>query len=113
MGRGVVKMDVRVVGQPTVMFRLVDIEIVQDDVELLVWVKGHDSIHEVKKLPVATAVVVTNVYQSRGNLQSRKERDGAMPFIFMTEPTQRLADGQTQPALSSLQGLDRWLLVLY
>ena len=83
------------------------------DVGLLVWVKGHDSIHEVKKLPVATTVVVTNVYQSRGNLQSCKERDSPMPFIFMTEPTQRLAVEQTQPALSSLQGLDRWLLVLY
>jgi len=50
MGRRAVKVDGLVPGQPAIALGLVGLEVVEDDVDLLVGVVGHDGVHEGEEL---------------------------------------------------------------
>src|SRR5512136_1646845 len=109
--RNVVEMDIRVTGQPTIVFGLMDIQVVENDMQLLVGILCYDAIHEVKELPPPSSAIVTDLHQSRRHLQGGKQGGSAMAFVLMAESSQGVSVRQTQPALSSLQSLNGRLLV--
>ena len=67
------KLDVFVSCQPTVMLRLVSVEIVQDYMNGSGgWAVSQHIVHEVKKLAAAAALVVTGFDCSGNNVESGK-----------------------------------------
>jgi len=48
-GRGEVKMDILVTPQPTIVFGLMGVQVVQDDVNLAAWVIDDDAVHEMQE----------------------------------------------------------------
>src|SRR3974377_506213 len=49
--------------EPAVLFGLVSVEIVQDDVEFFVGVLGNQVIHEIQELTPTTAPIMSGMYQ--------------------------------------------------
>src|SRR5882762_6932184 len=49
VGRGEVKMDILVTPQPTIVFGLMGVQVVQDDVNLTAWVIDDDAVHEMQE----------------------------------------------------------------
>ncbi len=111
MRRGIVKMDVRVAGQPAVMFGLMGVKVIQHDMYFFVQTGSHHFIHEVKELTSPAAGIVAGAHHTGSYIQSSKQGSDAMALILMTEPAQCLAIGEAQPALGSLQSLNGGLLV--
>src|SRR4030042_1380677 len=88
MSGSVVKVDIGVTGQPTIMLGLMDVQVVQDDMQLLARVLCHYAIHEIQKLPPPSSAVVAGGYQSCHHLQGGKQGGGTMSLVFMAEPSQ-------------------------
>jgi hypothetical protein len=55
---GEVKTDVFVVRQPPIIFGLVGVEIVQNDVNFAARLVGGDAVHEIQELDAPTALVI-------------------------------------------------------
>jgi hypothetical protein len=55
VGRGEVKMDVFVAGQPAIVFGLVSIQVVKDDMNFPVGMVSDDAVHEVQEFDSPTA----------------------------------------------------------
>ena len=51
-------MDVRMTLQPAVIFGLVSVQVIQDDVDLAAFVDGRDVVYEVEKLATPSAPIV-------------------------------------------------------
>ena len=49
MGWGEVKMDVLVARQPPIVFGLMGVQVVQDDVNLAAWMIDDDAVHEMQE----------------------------------------------------------------
>jgi len=62
MGWDEVQMDSRMALQPTVLFRLVSIQVVQHDTQMALRVGAHDLIHEVRKLSSPPSVVMARTH---------------------------------------------------
>ena len=103
MGRGKMKMDIGVAGQPAIVFGFVRIQIVQDDVNFSARMFGDGAVHEVQELDPPAPPVMAAPNQAGGDVQGREQGGGAMAFVFVAKPRQRFAIGQLQPALSALQ----------
>ena len=71
----------RMLTEPAVVFGLVGVEIVEDDVELPPVVACHERIHEVQKVAPAAPPVVARGDEARGDFQRGKERRRAMPLV--------------------------------
>src|SRR4029077_3347679 len=50
VGRGEVKMDVLVTAQPAIVFGLMGVQVVQDDMNLPAWMIDDDAVHEMQEL---------------------------------------------------------------
>ena len=111
VGRGEVKMDVLVTPQPTIVFGLMGVQVVQDDVNLPAWMIDDDAVHEMQELDAPAAPVMAGFDEAGDHIQSREQGCGAMTFVLVVEARERFAVGQLQPALGALQGLDVGLLV--
>src|SRR5450631_3545786 len=75
--------------KPAIAFRLVRVEIVEDDVNLAAGMVADDLIHEVEKLSPAAALVMTGLYGSAEHIKSRKKRRGSVAFIAVREAGER------------------------
>jgi len=71
VGGGVMKMDLGMASQPAIGFGLVGIEVVQDHMQLAVWMLGYHLVHEVQKLSSSTAGIVAGFHLTGGHIQSR------------------------------------------
>ena len=60
MGRGEIKMDVGVPGQPAIVFGFVSVQVVQDDVNFAAGMCGDRAVHEVQELDPPAAPVMCN-----------------------------------------------------
>ena len=105
------KMHVRMTLKPAIAFRLVRVEIAQDEVNLAAGMVGDDLIHEVEKLSPAAALIVTGLYGPAEHIKSRKERRGSVALVAVREAGERLTVGKSNPALRTFERLDRGLLV--
>src|SRR5215475_8583863 len=97
------KVHVRVPSQPTILLRLVRVEVVQNDVQLTPAVLGDNIVHEIEKLPSPTARIMAYLDLAGGDFQGGKQRAGAVSFIAVAKSVEGSAVGQAQPSLRSLQ----------
>ena len=97
--------------QPTVVLGFVRVQIVEDDMDVAVGVVGDNAVHEVKKFDAPTAAVVARPDHPGGDVKSGKQHRRAVPLVGMAEPGDRLAIGQLEPALGTLQRLDMGFFV--
>ncbi len=104
-------MDVLVAPQPTIVFGLMGVQVVQDDVDLPARMIDDDAVHEMPELDAPAAPVMAGVDQAGDHIQGREQGRGAMAFVLVVETGERFAVGQLQPALGALQRLDVGLLV--
>ena len=111
VGRREVKMDVLVARPPAIVFRLMGVQIVQDDVQLAAGMRGDEAVHEVEELDPAATPVVAGLDQTGGDIQRRKQRRRAVALVGVAETGQRLAIGQPEPSLSAFQSLDVGLFI--
>ncbi len=61
VGGSVVEADTWVSGKPPIVFGLMGVEVIQDNVQLLVRVERDNTVHEVQDLPTATVAVMIGV----------------------------------------------------
>src|SRR5262245_3412674 len=99
------EMDLRMGFDPAVSLGFVGIEVVQDDMNLPVWMVGDDSVHEIQELAPATTLIVARLHLARHNIQGGKQRGSAVTFVAVAEPVHSLAIRQPQKALRAFQGL--------
>jgi hypothetical protein len=111
MGRGIVEMDIRVTGYPSIVFRLVDVQIVQNDMQFLIGRLCHDTIHEVEELASPSFLIMSGIYQSCSHFQGSKQGNSAMTFILMIKSPNGLTILKAQPALCSFLSLNGGLLI--
>jgi len=110
MGGSVVKMNIFVLGQPPIPFRQ-GVQIIENDMDLLVRIGCHHLIHEAQKLSTSAPLEVSGLDLARRDLQGRKQGGGAVTFVLVIVPMQRLPIGQTKPALGSFQSLNPRFLI--
>ena len=66
-----------------VVFRLVGIEVIEETVDLLVRIGGHDGIHDVEELDPSTAFLVRGGDLARRHLEDGKRRRGAVALVIV------------------------------
>lgn len=93
------------------MFGFVNIEVIQDDMQLLSRIPGDHLVEESQKVAPPSALRMPTPHLPSQHLQGGKQRDGPMALVQMAEARHRVAIGQLQVALGSLQGLDMRLLL--
>jgi hypothetical protein len=76
VGGGEVEVDVLVAGEPCVPLRLVGVEVVEDDVDGRVGMRGDDIVHEVEELDAPSALLVSGHHFAGGHLEGSKQRRG-------------------------------------
>jgi hypothetical protein len=106
-----VKFHQGVLLQPAVIFWLVGVQVVQNNVDLLAWVVGDKAIHIIEEFPAPAARIVPCLDLSSGNVQRGEKRGCAVPLVAVTVPIHALTVRQPQPSLSALKGLNGRLLV--
>src|SRR6516165_10881514 len=106
VGWRVAEMHVLVPRQPHVALGFMRREIVEDDMDFLVWViRGH-FVHEVEKLDSAAALIMPACDLAIVHIESRKQGRGAMPFVIMRLTGEGAPIWQLEIALRALQSLD-------
>ena len=83
--RGEVKMDILVARQPAIVFGLMGVQVVQDDMHFPAGMLGDDAVHEVQKLDPPAAPVMSGFDQTGGDLQGREQGGRAMAFVLVIE----------------------------
>src|SRR5712671_2278902 len=86
-------MDVLVARQPAIVFGLMGVQVVQDDVHLPARVFGDDAVHEVQELEAPAAPVMAGFDQAGGHLQSGEQGRRAMTFVLVVKPVSALPLG--------------------
>jgi hypothetical protein len=76
------KPDVLVAGEPAIVFRLVGVEVVQDDVNLTTQMLSDDAVHEVQELDAPAAPVVARFDQTGGHLERGEQGCGAVALCI-------------------------------
>ena len=105
------KMHVGVPRQPTILFRLVRVEVVQNDVNLTPAVLCNEIIHEIEKLSSSSPRIMAHLDLAGGDLQGGKQGTGTVSLVAMAESIEDFAIGQAEPSLCSLQPLNVRLFV--
>ena len=90
-----VEVNIGMASKPSVLFGLVGIEIVQNNMNLFLGVVGDNVIHEVEELAAPAPRVMARLNQSRRHLEGSKESAGSMSHIFVTESREGPAIGQS------------------
>ena len=85
VGGNKVKMHLGMSFEPAVLFGLVSVEIVQDDVEFFVGVLGNQVIHEIQELTPTAPAIMSGMYQPGSHVKGGKERRGSVAFVLMTK----------------------------
>src|SRR5260370_8322046 len=107
----VVKTDVGVTSPPAVVLGLMATQVVHNHMQLPAGVGGHHAVHKIEKLPAPATMIMSGRDDPAEHLQSRKQRGGSTPLVFMIEASQDPAIGHPQPPSSALQALHPRFLV--
>jgi len=103
--------DVGVSGQPAIVFGLVGVQVVQDDMSLLAGIGGDGAVHEVQELDPSAAPVMATPDQAGSDVQGGERVVVPWRMYSWLNPVSTFAIGQFQAALGALQGLDVRLFV--
>src|SRR5258706_16027863 len=75
-------MDIGVAFEPAVIFRLMSVEIVEDDMDLAVPMFGDDPVHEVEELEPAPPFIMPSRDFAARHVEGRKQRGGSVPLTY-------------------------------
>ena len=103
VGRRVMEVNIGMLDQPPVVFRLMSIQVVQDDMEFPVGIVSHGLVHKIQELPAAATQIVADTHQAGGHLQCGEQGRGAMPLVLVAKSPQSLPIGEVEPSLRALQ----------
>ena len=103
-------MNFRMLGHPSVVFRVVGVQVVATDVQILGRKLGHEFINEPPKLAPPPPLVTSGGHPSGDHIQGGKKRARAVPLVVVTVARESLPIGEPNPTLISLQSLDAGLL---
>ena len=78
-----VKADVAVSGEPEVALGLMGTEIVEDDVDLALRLRGDDAVHEVEEFDPSAALLVGHRDLAGGDLEGGEQGAGAMASVVV------------------------------
>jgi len=104
-GLGKVEMDVLMLGQPAVAFRLMGVEIIKNDMDFATLIGLDDAVHEVEELDAPTAFVLAARDHARGNIKGGKQRRRAVALVVVRLAGERPPIGQFQVPLNPFQRL--------
>ena len=99
MGRRVMEMHVGMACPPEITLGFVRREVVEDDVDLAVWIVGHHCVHEVEEFDAPTPLVVTAGHLAGGDIQGGEQRCRPVPPVIVRLADHRAARGQLEIAL--------------
>src|ERR1700683_1862402 len=89
--------------EPAIVFGLVGIEVIQNDMDLPARVFVDDLVHEIQKLTPPPPWIVPGLDQAGSDFEGREQRCGSMALVAMAEPVDRLTVGQSQISLCAFQ----------
>ena len=90
-GRREVEMYVGMTLEPAVVFRLMGVEIVEDDMDGCIRISGGDLIHEVEELDASTAALVGSHDFTGRHFERGEQSRGAVPLVIVAVAGQRPA----------------------
>lgn len=111
MRRRIMEMHVLVSLQPHVAFWLVGREIVENDMDFALRMRGDDMVHEVQELDPPAPLVVPSDDLAAGEIERREERRRAMPFVIVRLAGHGAPTGQLQIPLRAFKRLYRGLFI--
>jgi hypothetical protein len=76
-----VEADVRMAFEPAVIFGLMGVKIVENDMDFAAGMCGNDAVHEVEELDPAPPFVMPPRYCAGRHIEGREQRGGPVPFI--------------------------------
>ena len=97
--------------EPAVVFGLVGVEVVEDDMDGAVLMSGDDVVHEIKEFDAPPTRLMGGDHLAGGHLEGGEQRRGAVALVIMAMTAQRSAGRHFQIALCPLQRLDRGLFI--
>ena len=109
-GRGEVEMHPGMSLKPGVVL-LVSFEVVEHDVDVLVWIGGDDPVHEVEEVGAPAAGLVNGSDLAGGDLESGEQGCRSMTFVVVALAAQGPPVGHFEIPLRPLQRLDRGLFI--
>ena len=88
-GRREVELHVGMTLEPAVIFGLMGIEVIEDDVDGSVRVSGDDAVHEVEKLDAPPAIFVSSCHFAGCHFESGKQGRGAVALVVVAAAGKR------------------------
>ena len=85
---GVVKANVWMAPEPTVVLGPMSIQIVQHDVDFALRMCRHNPVHEVQEFSSTTALIVSGLNLARSHIKGSKQRGRAMTLVTVAETVQ-------------------------
>lgn len=89
--------------EPPIILGFVCVEVIQHHVNLAVWMRRHDLIHEVQKLSPASTLIVPRLHLPGCYVQGREQSRRTVALVAVAEAVDRRAIRQTEEALGPLQ----------
>jgi hypothetical protein len=83
VGRREVELDVSLPGQPQIPLRLVGLKVVEDHVDLPVWLIDDHLVHEVEELEAAPALGMLGLDRAGRDLEGGEQRGRAAPLVLV------------------------------
>ena len=111
VSRDEMEVHILVALEPAIVFGLVGIEVIQNDMDLPTGVFADDLVHEIQKLTPSPPWIVPGLDQAGSDFERREQRRSSMALITMAEPVDGLTVGQSQISLCAFQCLNRRLFV--
>ncbi len=59
------------------------VEVVEDNMNLLLGMRGHDAVHEIEELDAPAAAVMLGSNLAGGDVESGEQRRGAVPLVVV------------------------------
>jgi hypothetical protein len=97
--------------EPAVVFGLVGVEVVEDDMDGGVRMSGDDVVHEIEEFDASPTILMGGGHLAGGHLEGGEQRRGAVTLVVVTLTGQSRAVRKLQLSLGALQRLDRGLLI--
>src|SRR5258706_15324749 len=80
--------------EPAVIFGLMGVKIVENDMDFAAGMCGEDAVHEVEELDPAPPFVMPPRYCAGRHIEGREQRGGPVPFVIVALARQRAPIGK-------------------
>ena len=99
MGWCEMKVDLRMLSQPSIFFGFVRVKVIQNDVDFPFRIVRHDLIHKIQELHPSASPIMARLNPTGGHVQRGKKRAGPATLVFVIKTAQSASIGQFEPPL--------------